>query len=72
MAEFNNRRRNKIEEDNLLRLSVRPLMLLIYDIPLPLRKSPSVRLFPYWTCSRTGLVEISVGFVQGLISMFSG
>ena len=47
MAEFNNRRRNKIEEDNLLRLSVMPLMLLIYDIPLLLWKFPSVRQFLY-------------------------
>ena len=72
MAEFNNRRRNKIEEDNLLKLSVMPLMLLIYDIPLLLWKLPSVRQFLYWTCFRIGLVEISVGFVQGVISMFPG
>ena len=72
MAEVNNRRRNKIEEDNLLRLSVMPLMLLIYDILLLLWKFPSVRQFLYWTYFQTGLVEISVGFVQGVISMFPG
>lgn len=72
MAELNNRRRNKIEEDNLLRLSVMPLMLLICDIPLLLRKFPSVRQFLYWTCFRTDLVEMPAGFGRIVISMFPG